>query len=124
MYPSEPLRRTSFFDGRVLTAADLQREQEYFRERLRRHNRALHGWGVVSGLDVVVAPGTTSVTVTPGYALAPQGDEIVVADALSLSLCASGTTWVVAARYDERPVDALPVPAMGVGEPAVQFSTI
>src|SRR3954454_7803180 len=102
----ERLRRGNYFTRRPLSAADLQRDQEYFRDRLRRHNRALHGRGVVSGLDVDAVQdnnGTVTVTVAPGYALGPQGDEIIVAEPVSLALPAAGTHWVVAARYDERP---------------------
>ena len=47
-------------------------EQEYFRQKLRRHNRFMHGWGVVCGLAVEPAPTRESpwrVRVTDGYAL-------------------------------------------------------
>ncbi len=117
------LRRVNYLTGQLLTAEDLQRDQEYFRDRLRRHNRALHGWGVVSGLDVDAVQdddGTVTVTVAPGYALGPQGDEIVVAEQVSLALPVSGTHWVVAARYDERLVE--PRPAIGgTGDQGVRF---
>jgi hypothetical protein len=107
-----------------LTAEDLQRDQEYFRDRLRRHNRALHGWGVVSGLDVDAVQdndGTVVVTVAPGYALGPQGDEIIVAERVSLALPEAGAHWVVAARYDERPVEPLPAAVVGASDPGVRF---
>jgi hypothetical protein len=118
------LRRVNYVTGQLLTAADLQRDQEYFRDRLRRHNRALHGWGVVSGLDVDAVQdndGTVVVTVAPGYALGPQGDEIVVAEHVSLALPAAGAHWVVAARYDERLVEPLPAAVVGTGDPGVRF---
>jgi len=119
----ERLRRVNYVTGQPLTAADLERDQEYFRDRLRRHNRALHGWGVVSGLDVDVHDddGTVTVTVAPGYALGPQGDEIVVAEQVSLALPAAGTHWVVAARYDERLVEPLPAAIVGMGDQGVRF---
>jgi hypothetical protein len=58
----------------------MRAEQEYFREKQRRHNRYLHGWGVVCGFEV--KPPTEKdppwqVTVCPGYVLTPQGDEIL-----------------------------------------------
>jgi hypothetical protein len=117
------LRRVNYVTGQLFTAEDLQRDQEYFRDRLRRHNRALHGWGVVSGLDVDAVQdndGTVVVTVAPGYALDPQGDEIVVAEHVSLALPAAGAHWVVAARYDERLVEPVPA-AAGMGDPGVRF---
>lgn len=49
---TEPFRRKNFFAGNLLTAQDLAQEQEYCREKLRLHNRLLHGAGVVSGLKV------------------------------------------------------------------------
>jgi len=47
-----PLRRPNFFSGRLLDAATLQDEQDYHRRKLRRHVLALHGCGIVNGLDV------------------------------------------------------------------------
>ena len=121
------LRRVNYVTGQLLTAEDLQRDQEYFRDRLRRHNRALHGWGVVSGLDVDAVQdndGTVVVTVAAGAALSPQGDEIVVAEQVSLALPAAGAQWVVATRYDERLVEPLPAAAAGMGDPGVRFGAI
>jgi len=48
--------RLRYFYGQMLHARDLQAEQAYFREKLKLHNRCLHGWGVVCGLDVEPAP--------------------------------------------------------------------
>ena len=50
------LTRLRYFHGRGLSALDLRREQAYHLERHRLHNRLLHGWGIVCGLDVEVAP--------------------------------------------------------------------
>lgn len=72
------LIRPNYFDRQQLTAADLNAEQQYFRERLRRHNRFLHGWGVVSG--AAVTPGITPgvLRVSEGYLVTPHGDEIYI----------------------------------------------
>jgi hypothetical protein len=48
--------RLRYFYGQMLHARDLQLEQAYFREKLKLHNRCLHGWGVVCGLEVAPAP--------------------------------------------------------------------
>jgi len=48
--------RLRYFYGQMLHARDLQLEQAYFREKLKLHNRCLHGWGVVCGLEVTPAP--------------------------------------------------------------------
>lgn len=74
--------RVRYFPRQLLTADDMRAEQEYFRERQRRHNRFLHGWGVVCGLEVKAPAEKDSnrqVTVCPGYAITPQGDEVWIA---------------------------------------------
>ncbi|HEY6176596.1 MAG TPA: hypothetical protein VIX73_19205 [Kofleriaceae bacterium] len=48
--------RLRYFYGQMLHSRDLQSEQGYFREKLKLHNRCLHGWGVVCGLEVAPAP--------------------------------------------------------------------
>ena len=40
----EPLERMRYFPRQLLTADDMRTEQEYFREKMRRHNRYLVGW--------------------------------------------------------------------------------
>jgi hypothetical protein len=68
-------------------------EQEYFRQKLRRHNRFLHGWGVVCGLEVTAAPTAETpwrVKIDSGYALGPYGDEIYVANFVCLDLAKCG----------------------------------
>jgi hypothetical protein len=45
----EPPTRMGFFDGRLRSAEHLTVEQDYVLGRLRRHNRLLHGCGVVQG---------------------------------------------------------------------------
>ena len=80
------IERTRYFAGQLLGEADLTQEQLYFREKLRRHNRMLHGWGIVSGLGVRPGPADGEVTVEPGYALDGYGDEIVVAEAVIVDL--------------------------------------
>jgi hypothetical protein len=67
--------------GDYLTAQNLLTEQGYRLQRLRRHNRYLHGWGVVCGLWVVPARNPVrpwAVQVCPGYATGPYADEIEV----------------------------------------------
>src|SRR5688572_13209164 len=66
------LARNRYFSDRLLEAEDFQLEQDYVRERLRRHNRALHGTGIVCGLQVSVQPDGRSgeqVVVQPGVAI-------------------------------------------------------
>ena len=80
---AEPPRRVNFFEGQILTAADLAAEQEYHRGMRYLHNR-LHGYGTASGLDVDVTRGR--VRVSPGMGIDALGREIVVTAPLSLRL--------------------------------------
>jgi hypothetical protein len=73
------MERTRFFPRQLIAADDLNQEQHYHRQKLRNHNRFLHGWGVVCGCDVQPSgTGTTpwEIRVCPGYVLTPQGDEV------------------------------------------------
>lgn len=79
------LERPRYFARQLLTPAEMTLEQTYFRDKLRRHNRFLHGWGVVCGAIVCVVPRPDGngvepwkVNVSPGYILGPYGDEIVI----------------------------------------------
>lgn len=78
------LERTRFFSGQVITAADLTADQDYFLAKLKRHNRMLHGWGIVCQTDVVIAKDSKDnplpwfVQVNPGYVLSPCGCEIAI----------------------------------------------
>ena len=80
---TDPPRRVKFFEGMLLTAADFAAEQEYHRGMRYLHNR-LHGYGTVSGLEVVATRGR--VRVSPGMAIDVLGREIVVTAPLALRL--------------------------------------
>jgi hypothetical protein len=45
---------------------------------LRFHNKHLHGWGIVCGLQVECGPGPRSVTVRKGYAIDCEGADVIV----------------------------------------------
>ena len=73
------LERPRYFSGQLLTEAELNSEQAYVHAKNRLHNRFLHGWGVVCGLQVIChAECAGWVTVKPGYALDPCGNDIIV----------------------------------------------
>lgn len=110
------LERPRYFPRQLLTPAELTLEQQYFRDKLRRHNRLLHGWGVVCGAEVCrvapeeptrkehrpATPSTPNrpqpplqaqpwkVRVKPGYVLGPYGDEIVIGCERTLDLRTHG----------------------------------
>jgi hypothetical protein len=78
------LLRPKFFERQQLSANDLNAVIDYIRQRDRRHNRYLHGWGVVCGLQIVRGGSPWEIAVQPGYALSPSGEEIFVAEAQTL----------------------------------------
>jgi hypothetical protein len=99
--------RPRYFAGQLLTDADLRAEQTYHREKLQRHNRLLHGVGIVHGLSVCVerapdAPRDT-VRIAPGVAIDPCGNELVLERGASLGLPREGERFLVSLRHGERP---------------------
>ncbi|MFB6247924.1 MAG: hypothetical protein ABEL97_05070 [Salinibacter sp.] len=78
------LRHIPFFNGRVLTAEDLQTEQAAHATERRRLGRAL-GTGVLRGLSVQRASDTT-VTVQSGQGLAPSGRVVELPRATEVSV--------------------------------------
>lgn len=97
------LRRPMFFAGRLLDAAALTQEQDYQREKRRRHDLALIGSGVVSGLGVIFEPGGSHVVVEPGYAIDARGEEIWVPGRVTLALPPRRDSTFVTIRFWEKP---------------------
>ena len=105
-HPSQ-LERVRYFAGKLLTAADLEQEQEVHLARARRHNRFLHGWGVVMGLAVSI-DGQAGITVAPGLAIDCAGNELVLAEPVRLSLAGLSGKHFVVIRYAEQPLAPQP----------------
>ena len=70
---TQAARRPNYFDGRLITAADLRQDQEYHRGMRYLQNRAL-GWGIVEGLDVSAT--AAGITISTGFAIDVLGREI------------------------------------------------
>jgi len=102
----EPLTRPHFFSGRLLDAAAFEAEQNYHREKLRRHNRVLHGFGIVGGLEVEVehVNGEWNIMVMPGYAIAVDGEELALPCGVRMPAPASLAPTFVTLRYGQRAV--------------------
>jgi len=83
----ECLCRPRFFAGQLLTDEDLQRLDHYITAKNKLHNRYLMGWGVACGLEVVCSPCDGGVTVRPGYALSPCGEDVVVCNETPVDVC-------------------------------------
>jgi hypothetical protein len=89
--------RPRFFPRQLVTPDDLTLAQDYFRNKMRRHNRYLHGWGIVCGAKVVktVDNQPWMVVIKSGFILGPYGDEILIDHDLCFDVrtkCMSGVT--------------------------------
>lgn len=125
--PLDPKKRTRYADGLVLGGDELRQDQVHHLGKHRLHQRGLHGYGAVCGLDVWMR-GTAEVVVEPGLAVSPRGQTISVPAAQ----CASLDEWLAAHHddassppasppdelelfvvlcYRECPVDPKPVPS-------------
>ncbi len=104
-------KRNRFFAGKILTAEDLTLEQDYFREKSTRHNRYLHGFGVVSGLDISSRGG--EIVISSGLAVDCSGNEIVVAEPTCISLAQlKGVGGSIFLNLMYREVEMDPVPSI------------
>jgi hypothetical protein len=106
----QPARRPNYFEGQLLSVGDLREEQEYEIGKHRLHNRALHGWGVIDGLEVGGdVGGGNAVVVSPGVAVDPCGREVVLPTSVHLDLSPTGSpgweTAQIVLRYREMAVD-------------------
>ena len=126
MAESKPLERLRYFTGQMLTAENFQLEQEYFREKSKLHNRSLHGFGIVSGLKVIVDAG--QIVVEPGLALDCEGNELVITAAQSIVAPLKSDNWTSAyvnVSYAEENTDPVPaVPEPLTSDNLAQPSTI
>src|SRR5262249_54519744 len=84
--------RNNYFEHKRLSVESYRVEQSYSRERRQLLNKAIHGWGVVYGYAVEVAPDqgnalqTGLLNIGSGLALDTCGRELFEADGRSLSL--------------------------------------
>jgi hypothetical protein len=122
-FEADPISRPIFFPGKLLTIDDFRAEQNYHREKQRLHNRHSHGPGVVQGLNVSTAQKNSAWTVTigPGVAIDPAGNEIQLCTTAKLRLPASPTALQVGIRFSERlsaPIPALSDPPSSGSQPS------
>lgn len=148
---SNQLEHTRYFSRQLITADDFTKDQHFYREKRRLHNRLLHGWGIVCGLEVKsnkISGAPLNVTICPGYALSPQGDEIYVPTEIQFDLerCIVGQSspchspcapvvpgavkpaedFYIAIKYDECLSNPVRVPPVGCGcdDTACEYSRI
>jgi hypothetical protein len=106
------LTRNRFFTGKLVTADDFEQEQAYGRAKHRRHNRLLHGVGIVRGLGVSLesSPGSDdpTVVVSPGLAISSDGEELVVCEPVTRDVCQGASVCYVTVALVERPMNPTP----------------
>ncbi|HZQ06384.1 MAG TPA: hypothetical protein VFD70_07365 [Anaerolineae bacterium] len=98
-------QRPNYFQGKLLTADDLRAEQDYHLQQRWLHNRMLHGYGIVAGLEVLIEESETSgaeIIVSPGMALDGWGREIIVPDTLRAKLPSDRRELLVYVKYIEQ----------------------
>ena len=101
-----PFHRVRYFQGKLLSAEDLNAEQNYHRDKRRLQNRLLVPAGAISGR---VSVGNNGFELSPGIAIDAHGNEIVVPSERLIPFPLNCDTAFVAISYLETPTD--PVPA-------------
>ena len=102
----DPYKRVHYSEGLVLGVDELVQEELYLLTRHRLHQRSLHGYGTVCGLEVTVrdTPDGPEVVVGPGLAVNPRGEDIRVPRAQ----CGSLDEWLERNRDRLGEVDTSP----------------
>lgn len=98
--PENPQCTLNVHFGQLLGVSDLRALQGFHLGQARRHQRALHGHGVVAGYAVTVDDETAELRVTPGHALDAGGRDLLLEQPHCLSL----SRWW-AARLSEKDPD-------------------
>jgi len=97
-----PGRRIKPVDGMAVTARVWEEAHGYHRLHRRFHDRALHGPGIVVGLEVVASdPPDASVYVLPGVAVDPLGHLIVVPEPVAFDFGSAHGPLRLLLIYDE-----------------------
>lgn len=122
-FETDPISRPIYFPGKLLTADDFTTEQNYHREKQRLHNLRCHGLGVVHGLKVSTTHKNSAWTVTvgPGVAIDPAGNEIELGTTARLRLPEGLSALQVGIRFAERrraPSPSLSDPASPSSQPS------
>jgi len=74
--PDNPQCAPNYHFGMLLGVEDFQAEQGFHVGRLRRHQRLLHGAGIVAGFPVAYDAGSFELRVGPGYAIDVLGRDL------------------------------------------------
>jgi hypothetical protein len=95
--PADPQCAPNYHFGMLLGVADFRAEQGFHVGRLRRHQRLLHGSGVVAGYPVTYQAQDQELRVGAGLAIDALGRDLV----LEVPQCVSLPLWWLAHRAEE-----------------------
>lgn len=95
--PDNPQCAPNYHFGMLLGVEDFRAEQGFHVGRLRRHQRLLHGSGVVAGFPVTFDAASGELRVGPGHALDALGRDLM----LEQSRCVSLPLWWAKHRDEE-----------------------
>jgi len=95
--PDNPQCAPNYHFGMLLGVEDFEAEQGFHVGRLRRHQRTLHGTGVVAGYAIDYDAETFELRVGPGYGIDALGRDVILAD----DQCVNLALWWAAHRQDE-----------------------
>lgn len=115
----QTFNRNRYFTGKLMTASDMWKEQEYHSDRLNTLSEFVTGRGIVCGLRIKElseeADGLKA-KVEPGLAIDDSGRQIVVdreqSKPVKPSSLPDGNTVFLYLKYDERNQDLVPVPGL------------
>lgn len=119
-------RRPVFFDRQSLTRDDLNAVVAYVRDKARRHNRGVVGFGVACGLRVTPVGGAPwLVQVGPGHALMPSGEEVSVPeDARPFDICEAARACLGIPGPCPAPLDLSDVRPVDSGARSTDFTVL
>lgn len=105
----DPNKRVNYVHGLVLGVDEFKQQEFYLLEKDRLHNRTLHGYGTVCGLNVSQSEVSTGreIRITPGLAINACGQTIQVPH----TQCAIMEEWL--ASHSEEIIESLGSPASG-----------
>jgi len=110
----EQFERNQFFQGKLMTARDMEAEQEYHTERLHAINRFSTGQGILYGAEISAVEETDAelqVTIEPGIVLDAHGRPIVIEHSTTKTLpLPSEDTIFLYIRFDRSELESVPVP--------------
>lgn len=100
------LQRVNPVPGMMIDVNTWRDAHEYHRNHARLHHLVLHGWGIVTGLEVHVGQSANALLIQPGVAVDPTGNFIIVdqEQVHRISLKTPGMLYL-ALRFREAPVE-------------------